>query len=95
MHIDILAVRQWLQERMERTQNRLELRHEEKIRILTRLTDAVIFEEFLRKKYLGAKTFSLEGGEGLLASNASSQATAMSIMVRFRMWCTPIRRLLP
>jgi 2-oxoglutarate dehydrogenase E1 component len=51
---------------MERTQNRLELRHEEKIRILTRLTDAVIFEEFLRKKYLGAKTFSLEGGESLI-----------------------------
>ena len=66
MHIDELAVRQWLQERMERTQNRLELRHEEKIRILTRLTDAVIFEEFLRKKYLGAKTFSLEGGESLI-----------------------------
>jgi 2-oxoglutarate dehydrogenase E1 component len=66
MHIDELAVRQWLQERMERTQNRLELRHEEKIRILTRLTDAVIFEEFLRKKYLGAKTFSLAGGESLI-----------------------------
>jgi 2-oxoglutarate dehydrogenase E1 component len=66
MHIDELPVRQWLQERMERTQNRLELRREEKIRILTRLTDAVIFEEFLRKKYLGAKTFSLEGGESLI-----------------------------
>ncbi|HSF60050.1 MAG TPA: 2-oxoglutarate dehydrogenase E1 component, partial [Candidatus Binatia bacterium] len=66
MHIDELPVRQWLQERMERTQNRIELRREEKIRILTRLTDAVIFEEFLRKKYLGAKTFSLEGGESLI-----------------------------
>ena len=66
MHIDELSVRHWLQERMERTQNRLELSREEKIRILTRLTDAVIFEEFLRKKYLGAKTFSLEGGESLI-----------------------------
>jgi 2-oxoglutarate dehydrogenase E1 component len=66
MHIDELSVRQWLQERMERTQNRLELSREEKIRIFTRLTDAVIFEEFLRKKYLGAKTFSLEGGESLI-----------------------------
>jgi 2-oxoglutarate dehydrogenase E1 component len=66
MHIDELPVRQWLQERMERTQNRLALGREEKIRILSRLTDAVIFEEFLRKKYLGAKTFSLEGGESLI-----------------------------
>ena len=66
MHIDELAVRHWLQERMERAQNRLELSREEKIRIFTRLTDAVIFEEFLRRKYLGAKTFSLEGGESLI-----------------------------
>jgi 2-oxoglutarate dehydrogenase E1 component len=66
MHIDELAVRHWLQERMERTQNRLELSREEKIRIFTRLTDAVVFEEFLRRKYLGAKTFSLEGGESLI-----------------------------
>src|SRR5262245_41737353 len=66
MHIDELSVRHWLQERMERTQNRLELSREEKIRIFTRLTDAVIFEEFLRRKYLGSKTFSLEGGESLI-----------------------------
>jgi 2-oxoglutarate dehydrogenase E1 component len=36
------------------------------LRILTRLTDAVIFEEFVRKKYLGATTFSLEGSETLV-----------------------------
>ena len=63
MHIGDATIRQWLQHRMELTQNRLELSREEQIRILTRLTDAVIFEEFLRKKFLGAKTFSLEGSE--------------------------------
>ena len=36
------------------------------LRILTRLTDAVIFEEFVRKKYLGRQTFSLEGAETLI-----------------------------
>lgn len=66
MHIDDHDVRYWLQTRMESTQNRIQLSHEQQIRILTRLTDAVIFEEFVRKKYIGAKTFSLEGGETLI-----------------------------
>src|SRR5687768_9409106 len=66
MHIDAPSVRQWLQERMEWTQNRLELSREEQIRILTRLTDAASFEEFVRKKFVGAKSFSLEGSESLI-----------------------------
>ncbi|MEW6252590.1 MAG: 2-oxoglutarate dehydrogenase E1 component [Planctomycetota bacterium] len=66
MHIDSLEARHWLQERMESTQNRLQLAREEQLRILTRLTDAVTFEEFIQKKYIGAKRFSLEGGETLI-----------------------------
>jgi 2-oxoglutarate dehydrogenase E1 component len=66
MHIDDPRVRRWLQERMEGTQNRLRLTHAEQVRILTRLTDAVMFEEFIRKKFVGAKSFSLEGSESLI-----------------------------
>jgi 2-oxoglutarate dehydrogenase E1 component len=66
MHIDDLAIRRWLQERMELSRNRLKLSAEEQRRMLTRLTNAVIFEEFIRKKYVGAKTFSLEGCESLI-----------------------------
>jgi 2-oxoglutarate dehydrogenase E1 component len=66
MHIDEIVVRHWLQERMESTGNRITLTHEEQIRILTRLTDAVIFEEFIRKRFIGAKSFSLEGAESLI-----------------------------
>jgi 2-oxoglutarate dehydrogenase E1 component len=66
MHIDDLAVRRWLRKRMEPTENRVELTREEQIRILTRLTDAVTFEEFIRKKFIGAKSFSLEGSESLI-----------------------------
>src|SRR5678809_654871 len=66
MHIDETRVRRWLRERMEGTQNRLRLTHPEQVRILTRLTDAVTFEEFIRKKFVGAKTFSLEGSESLI-----------------------------
>jgi len=66
MHIDNFAIRSWLQARMESTRNRLELTREEQIRIFTRLTDAVTFEEFIRKKFVGAKSFSLEGCESLI-----------------------------
>ena len=66
MHIDNLAVRDWLQERMESSRNKIELSRKEQIRILTRLTDAVIFEEFIQKKFIGAKSFSLEGAESLI-----------------------------
>ena len=66
MHIHDLAAREWLQRRMEDTENRLKLSRDDQLRILTRLTDAVIFEEFIRRKFVGAKTFSLEGAESLI-----------------------------
>lgn len=66
MHIDELEVRDWLQERMEKTENSRTLSREEQIRIFTRLTDATTFEEFIQKKFVGAKSFSLEGAESLI-----------------------------
>ncbi len=65
-NIDDRAVRRWLQERMERTENRHQITRKEQLRILTRLTDAVVFEEFIHKKFVGAKSFSLEGCESLI-----------------------------
>jgi len=66
MHIDDLNVKNWLTARMEASENRVELSRDEQLRVLTCLTDAVIFEDFLQKKFLGAKRFSLEGGESLI-----------------------------
>lgn len=66
MHIDSLSVREWLQSKMESTGNRLKLTRDEQLRILTRLSDAVLFEEFVQKKFLGKKRFSLEGAETLI-----------------------------
>lgn len=66
MHIDDLAVREWLQERMESTENHLTLSRDEQIRIFTRLTDATTLEEFIQRKFVGAKSFSLEGAESLI-----------------------------
>jgi 2-oxoglutarate dehydrogenase E1 component len=66
MHIDDLECRAWLMSRMERGENRIELPQDDQVSILTRLTDAVVLEEFIQKKYVGAKSFSLEGAESLI-----------------------------
>ena len=58
--------RDWLRDRMELTGNHIDLSREQQIRILTKLTDAEIFEQFLHTKYTGAKRFSLEGGESVI-----------------------------
>jgi 2-oxoglutarate dehydrogenase E1 component len=58
--------RDWLQDQMESTNNHTQLDVKEQVRILTKLTDAEIFEQFLHTKYVGAKRFSLEGGESLI-----------------------------
>ncbi len=66
MHIPDRHLREWIQQRIERSDPERSPPREIQLRILTRLTDAVIFEEFVRKKYLGAQTFSLEGAETLI-----------------------------
>jgi len=66
MHIHDPSAKNWLQERMEGSQNRLELDLDTQRYILTLLTDAVMLEEFIQRKYVRAKSFSLEGSESLL-----------------------------
>lgn len=59
--------RRWLQQQMESTRNRLELDRETQLRILTKLSDAEIFEQFIHRAYeAGTKRFSLEGAESLI-----------------------------
>ena len=56
----------WLQERMETTRNTPNFTLEEKRHILSRLNQAVVFENFLHSKYVGQKRFALSGGETLI-----------------------------
>ncbi len=56
----------WLQERMEGTRNTPVLTIEQKKAILAKLNEAVVFEKYLGKKFIGAKRFSIEGAEALI-----------------------------
>jgi 2-oxoglutarate dehydrogenase E1 component len=66
MHIDALKAKEWLQARLEDPRHHRRLTRDEQLRILTKLTDAELFEEFIHRKFLGAKRFSLEGAETLI-----------------------------
>lgn len=57
----------WLQERMEPRTNSWPLPKEQKIRVLASLFDGEEFEQFLHKRFIGAKRFSIEGGESAVA----------------------------
>ena len=65
-HVEEPEPRQWLQERMESTRNHASLDRSELLRILTKLTEAEIFEQFIHKNYVGARRFSLEGAESVI-----------------------------
>ena len=65
-HIHDRELRGWLEQRMERTRNRLTLTPEVKRKLLEKLLQAGMFEQFLGTRFLGAKRFSLEGAEVLV-----------------------------
>jgi len=81
MHMDDLRVRQWLQVRMEGCENRIQLDRRQQLRIYRQMTNAAVFEEFIQKRFLGAKSFSLEGSESLipLVEMAIERAAAQDI----------------
>lgn len=66
MHLQDPEERRWLQERMEPERNRPQLDSGARIRILNKLCQATLFEQFLHTKYLGQKRFSLEGAETVI-----------------------------
>ncbi|MDX1960792.1 MAG: 2-oxoglutarate dehydrogenase E1 component [Leptospiraceae bacterium] len=58
--------REWLQNKMESTANSYPLSKEIKLRLFKKLYQADYFENFLAKKFVGKKRFSLEGGETMI-----------------------------
>ena len=66
MYIREIEVKNWLRNKIEKEALAFNPSLDEKKRILTKLNEAVVFEEFLGKKYLGKKRFGLEGGESTI-----------------------------
>ena len=56
----------WLVERVEKNRNQPDFSDDEKRTVYRKLNQAVIFEDFLHKKFVGQKRFSLEGGESII-----------------------------
>jgi len=54
---------QWFMKKIEHERLNVKPTSEEIKRILSKLNEAVVFENFLHTKYMGQKRFSLEGGE--------------------------------
>jgi len=63
MHLQDPDERRWVQERVEPVRNRTSLTREERVRILKKLYQANLFEQFLNRRYPGQTRFSLEGAE--------------------------------
>src|SRR5690606_2156419 len=59
-------IRNWFIQKVERDYYNLRPDNDEKKRILGKLNEAVVFENFLHTKFLGQKRFSLEGGENTI-----------------------------
>ncbi|HWJ93387.1 MAG TPA: 2-oxoglutarate dehydrogenase E1 component, partial [Telluria sp.] len=68
MYISDPAEKRWLQERLESIRSTPTFSAEKKKHILERLTAAEGLERYLHTRYVGAKRFSLEGGESFIAS---------------------------
>ncbi len=57
---------EWIENKIEPNKNTPNFSEDEKLEILIKLNEAVGFESFLHKKFVGQKRFSLEGGESLI-----------------------------
>ena len=84
MYILEPEIRDWIKEKLEKRNLNLPLK--KKKRILEKLNETVVFEEFLHTKYIGQKRFSLEGGETTIPAldaiiNKTSEHGAKEVVI--------------
>ena len=77
---------QWIQDRININDNQPNFNNDQKKHIISKLNEAVSFENFLHTKYVGQKRFSLEGGESVIpALDALIEAAAEKGVEQFVM----------
>ncbi|MBZ0100277.1 MAG: 2-oxoglutarate dehydrogenase E1 component, partial [Taibaiella sp.] len=84
-YINEQSVCEWVEKEFE-TMMETSLPLDKKKRILEKLNEGVMFEEFLHKKYIGQKRFSLEGGESTIPAldtliNASAETGVQEVVI--------------
>ena len=67
MHLQDPGERRWLRERLEPHGNRPSPGHGDRLRLLRKLCQATLFEQYLHARYVGQKRFSIEGAETAVA----------------------------
>lgn len=65
-HSNNTNIRRWVRENFEKKFHTINVPMDKKKRILFKLNQASVFENFLQTKYIGQKRFSLEGGESTI-----------------------------
>ena len=86
MYIRRVAILEWFKKKSEYDALNYDPSLDEKKRILKKLNEAVVFENFLHTKYLGQKRFSLEGGETTIPAldaiiNKSAELGVEEVMI--------------
>ena len=66
MYIRQPEIISWIQKKLNINDNQANFSDSQKKKLMTKLIEAVSFENFLHTKYVGQKRFSLEGGESLI-----------------------------
>ncbi|MEM6830957.1 MAG: 2-oxoglutarate dehydrogenase E1 component, partial [Bacteroidota bacterium] len=85
-HIRDSEIHHWFKKKCENEGANISPTGDEKRRILSKLNEAVVFENFLHTKFLGQKRFSLEGGENTIPAldkliNKASELGAEEIVI--------------
>jgi len=84
MYIIEPEIRDWVKEKLENRKTNIDIN--QKKRILEKLNETVVFEQFLHTKYIGQKRFSLEGGETTIPAldaiiNKASEHGAQEVVI--------------
>ncbi len=85
-HVRDSDIHEWFKTKVEKEGANINPSKDEKHRILSKLNEAVVFENFLHTKFLGQKRFSLEGGENMIPAldkviNKAAELDAAEIVI--------------